>query len=218
MYVDVVCMYYIYLIITYLYVLCLPLCVCVCLCNRSMNDFLLLFWCHLSEALYKDLSTSTRIHDLDTYTYTYILKLMFYSMHIHTYIDVETKWTSYMHTTCNTHTNTYTPTRIANYLQNNEVIKWIFLIHLIEDIMKLCYFLARCRFHHIDTDSKRVRAPNAPTHAHARIRIHMHIDFWIVEHIHKYIFIYIYIHVRYNKAYTYTHILNVIVLTKNWQI
>lgn len=193
------------------------LCVCVSVfVIEEWTIFFSYFECHLSGALYKDLSTSTRIHDLDTYTYTYILKLMCYSMHIHTYIDVETKWTSYMHTTCNTPTNT--PTRIANYLQNNEVIKWIFLIHLIEDIMKLCYFLARCRFHHIDTDSKRVRAPNAPTHAHARIRIHMHIDFWIVEHIHKYIFIYIYIHVRYNKAYTYTHILNVIVLTKNWQI
>lgn len=78
--------------------------------------------------------------------------------------------TCYTHT--HTKTQTHTPTRIANYLQNNEIIKLIFLIHLIEDIMKLCYFLARRRFQLIDTDSKRVRALNTHTRVHTHTYTH----------------------------------------------
>lgn len=130
------------------------------------------------------------------------------------------------HTNSHTHTDshTHTPTRIANYLQNNGVMKWIFLIHLIEgqhnEIM--CYFQARgVGFSLLTlTQNEYVHSTNKQTNnTHTRARRHTY-TYWLLNswtYINTYLSISIYTYAITGHIYIYIHIY-VIVLTKNWQI
>lgn len=138
--------------------------------------------------------------------------------YIYTYIFWCGKGTSYVYNTHkqpHTHTDshTHTPTRIANYLQNNGVMKWIFLIHLIEgqhnEIM--CYFQARgVGFSLLTlTQNEYVHSTNKQTNnTHTRARRHTY-TYWLLNswtYINTYLSISIYTYAITGHIYIYTYI------------